>query len=277
MPYRYSRNKEYPNVHNMMHKFLLTADGGTSGRLATIIPCIMQDEGLGAPSSKNTHPENASFSVDTSPNCYPDSKVNFARCDIDLSLTKGAWNTDNTEVLKAFVFPIYTAFLENLTAKDEVTANEVEDILELQHETTDRQTYPLWNGTDLTADGTKGDLASSVPGLTTDQSIEGVDLNLNTIYNALQYYTNGGVVRKSIGKIRGINISRKRNVRMSFRLKSKSKRMNPYTFWGIAIILPNETAYEQQVHNGDLTAIDHLIVRSTCRYNEWNENFDHTR
>ena len=55
------------------------------------------------------------------------------------------------------------SFEENYTAKDEVSTSEIEDILKMQHETTDRQGYPLWTGTKLNGDHL--DLGTNAPGL----------------------------------------------------------------------------------------------------------------
>ena len=110
MTYRLVRRKIYPNVHTQALKFQLKATDTTTIN-GTMIPWIMQDEGLGSPSSKKTCPENASFAEYQGPNCYPESRVNFARGNLEISLDKDTYNSDNIEVLKIGVFPIHTAFL----------------------------------------------------------------------------------------------------------------------------------------------------------------------
>ena len=77
----------------------------------------MHDEALGDPNSKYTNPESGSFAETSEANCFPDSRVNFCRMTLELSLTKGCWNTDNIEVVKALIMPIHMSFLENYTAK----------------------------------------------------------------------------------------------------------------------------------------------------------------
>lgn len=273
MPYMMVKKKIYPNVHVLEHKFQLT--GYTAGYNSTIYPVIMQDEAQGDPNSKYTNPESGSFAESNEPNCYPDSRVNSARLNLELSLAKGTYVTDNVEVLRVAVIPIQTAFLENLTAINDATSEEVEDLLELQHETTDRQTYPLWNGNKLTGDTLA--LGTDVPGLTTNQNIEGVTLDINKLYDSLQFYTNGGKVRHTIGRIRWVNISRRRLFRMQIRFGSKTKAQNPYTFAGVLIHLPLQSEINSAVENGALTNIPHLNIRAFSRYNEWNENFNMMR
>ena len=76
MVYRLQKVKRFPNVHVLEHKFYLSAVTATNN--GTIYPIIMQDEALGDPNSKYTNPESASFAQTNEPNCYPDSRVNFA-------------------------------------------------------------------------------------------------------------------------------------------------------------------------------------------------------
>jgi hypothetical protein len=275
MAFQLVKKKIYPNVHVLEHKFNLTGDSASAATQATIYPVIMQDEGQGDPNSKYTNPESASFAESNEPNCYPDSRVNYARCNIELGLRKHTYDTDKVEVMKVMVVPIYTSFLEDLTATNDVTSEEVEDILELQHETTDRQTYPLWNGSKLNGDITT--LGTDVPGLTTNQGIEGVTFDVNKLYDALQFYKNGGKLRGCIGKIRTLNVSKRRNIRLSYKIRRKTKRMNPYTFFGVLILVPDEASVNQMTVAGELSAGSHITVRAVTRYNEWNENFNFMR
>ena len=45
--------------------------------------------------------------------------------------------------------PITTSFLEDISAKDELSTLTVGQILEMQTESTDRQAYPLWNNVNM--------------------------------------------------------------------------------------------------------------------------------
>ena len=130
MAYQLVKKKIFPNVHVLENKFQLSADSANSGKSSTIYPVIMQDEGQGDPNSRYTNPESGSFSEEAGPNTYPDSRVNFARVNLEYSLTKGVISTDAIEVLKVMVVPIALAFEENLTAKNDATSEEIEDILE---------------------------------------------------------------------------------------------------------------------------------------------------
>ena len=269
------KEEHYPLPHQDKLKFKLSADTTQTAHGATALPLLIQDEGRGAPSSISTHPQNSSFAVYAGPNCFPDSRINSLFAKINMSLTKHCWNTDKIEELRVMVIPIFISFLENLTAKDEITGNEVEDVLELQHETTDRQTYPLYNGTKLSGDTLA--LGADVPGLTTNTNIEGVTFSIDQLFDALQYYSNKGKVRHSIGKIMYPIVRRRKSVsmRLAIRMKSKVKRMNEYTACIILIKVPNMTHPLQIGEDADSSTTDkHLLISYTDRYNEYNTGFD---
>ncbi len=166
------KEEHYPLVHTDELHFKLSADATQNTKGGTIVPILMQDEGRGSPATISTHPENSAFAVYAGPNCFPDSRVNKIFAKFNISLTKHCWNVDKIEELVVFMLPIYTSFLENLTANDELSGNNIEELLELQHETTDRQVFPIYNGVKLTGDTLA--LGADVPGLTTNQNIEGV-------------------------------------------------------------------------------------------------------
>lgn len=272
--YRLIKTKAFPNVHVLENNFLLSAKSSV-GKSSTIYPVVMQDEGLGDPNSKYTNPESASFAESNEANCYPDSRVNYARLNLELGLNKATWNTDNIEVVKVMVCPIKMSFLENYTAINDATSEEVEDLLEMSHETTDRQGYPTFNGTKLSGDNLS--LGTNAPGLTTNTNIEAVTFDINKLYDGLQFYQNGKKLKGSIGKVRWLNVSRKRNIRLSFRLKSKNKAMNPYSFFGVLLHVPAAGSHNQMFSDSNVTAVNHINVKATSRYNEWNENFNFMR
>jgi hypothetical protein len=270
MATRLIRIENFPKKHVIENKFLLGADVNLNN--STILPIIHHDGGLAAPSTIKTNPHNASFSDYTGSNCHFMSRVH--RCDVvlDFTLTKAAIETDKIRQLRIYVAPIFTAFLESLTPEDEVSTNTVEDILALTHETTDEQTYPVYTGTDLNGDHNV--LGTDTPGLTTDTKIEEVNFSLDTVYNALQYYTNKAKVKKAIPYIKHYTLTRDRKLRVKIRMKNSVKAINPYTFFGIAIQVPHDNSKEQLLDGGDVTAIDHVRVNCYTRYNEWHNDFN---
>ncbi len=275
---RMTKIRQYPRPHKDNIHYFQSME--IANQDSTIIQMIRHDEGLGAPDTYNSNPSHASFALATMPNCFVESRINNIFAEIRFSLTKGAIETDKVVSLRMAFMPIFVSFLEDLDATDEVSGADIESILELTHETTDRQTHPLFNGTDLTAkySGSSDVDAASDTGLTTDDKIEGVAFSTNTYWNILQYGTNGGKLRSTSGGLKWFILDANHPTRkFRIRIRPKVKRMNPYAFMGLLTHLPQVDTAEQIPVAGDTTAISHVAVDFAMRYNEWNEHFDHAR
>ncbi len=265
----------YPRPHVLDNSFNLSIN--VAGKDSTIYPLIIQDEGLGTPSGYSSNPQNAAFAEAATPNCYPDSRINSIMARFRIALTKGCVHTDLIEEMNIVVIPIFMSFKENYTAIDEVSSEEVQDSLEMQYESTDRQGYPLYNATDLTGDNLS--LSNDVPGLTGGNTIEGITFLLDNLYNTLQYRTISGKTSASIGKIQILTIKRRQHkiYNLKIRLTDKVKRMNPFTFCGVLFHIPAQQLSQQIGNIADDSAIDHINIAVESRYLERNENFDHMR
>ncbi len=73
-------------------------------------------------------------------------KLNFT---MRIAMSKGAIETDAMRNILVKWMPIYTAFLPTLDAEDDGSGDDIETILELQHDTGNKDVYPLYSGTDL--------------------------------------------------------------------------------------------------------------------------------
>ena len=216
------------------------------------------------PSTYYANPQHASFAKDTQGGCYPESKVYSVSAKLQLSMTKAANAADSARALKVNIIPVYTAFLEDLTPKDDLSTETVESLLELTHETTDRQTYPIYNGVKLS--GEVVEVGDRQQGLTTNTNLEGITLDLQKLYDALSFYTNKGKLKSCIGGIMTRTIytahpgGRLPQFNMKIRLPSASKAINPYTFFGFIIYIPEPEAESQYGVGSDYTAVDHRDV-----------------
>ncbi len=269
------RKTIYPRPHVMENKFEMSLNGTT--KATTLFPIIQNDEGLGDPASYNSHPEHASFAEYVGPNCYPESHVNKTFTKFTVTMSKLAIETDKLRNLLVCFIPIYMAFKEDYTAIDEVTSIETQDVLELVTESTDRQATPIWNGQKLGGDFPT--LGADVVGLTTDTKIEGIAFDLNQYIDSKNHLTIAGKMRKIAGQTIWKRVSRDRPATFKMRTinNSKVKMINPYTFCGVIIHMPLATSIMQLTMAADDTNITHTFVTALCRYNEWNENFDHTK
>ncbi len=269
----------YARPHNFNTTWAHGLETGAVNR-GTIYPLVMYDEGLGTPSDYEANPEHASFVEAGEPNCYPESRIDNVLMTLRFSLTKAALETDKLHVVKAAFMMIHTAFLEDLTANDELSGLDIGEILELQSETTDRQTFPLWNTVDMPDSfGTAAaELPANVPGLTTGQSLEAVAFVDTVYYDALNYYTNNGKLKKVSSGLKWFTLTKDRPYR-EFKLfiHPKNKFMNPYSFMGCLIHVPPVDSFFQVPVAGDTTNVNHIRVDMRTRFLEWNGQFNMKR
>ncbi len=151
----------FDNRHEFIGSCSFHLRDSLTTRSSTIFPIVMNDDARGDPMDLNVHPEHAAWVEDVTPNCFPDSEIRRMRIIIDIIVPKAVGSQSN--IVKFNYGLIATAFPEDLDAKDEKSTLTLKEILELQKESTDRQTYPLWSGIDLVGAST---LSTNVPGLT---------------------------------------------------------------------------------------------------------------
>ena len=138
----------YPREHDEQLSWNLSAENNNNK--ATTIPIITNSDAED-PTSIYTHPENASFSSVDHANCSPDSRVNRIWCVLEANLTKGAIETDKIKALRFGVMVQKMSFAEDYDTTDEVTGTDIKTILKLSKDGTDRETYPTYDGNDVSA------------------------------------------------------------------------------------------------------------------------------
>ncbi len=250
---------------------------------ATMVPLIMNDDAQGDPMSFNANPEHASWAEVSMPMCYPDSEIRSFRLTVDAYIGKNGF-VDDIKNSKFSYGLISCAFPEDLDAIDEKSGLSLKEIIEVQKETTDRQCYPLWNGTDVLAIASL--LPVGVPGLTTTQELEHVNLLPNILKDQKRYGKLKGLIKKvmPIGwRTVNFNIAKNQHKRITINfVPSNAKFINPYTFLGIAIYCHDVDSfvnYDMDVHQpfrtGDVVTTDdpHMYFYLKCTYNERNPEF----
>lgn len=271
---RLTKVKFFPRPHEMHNVWGHGLETGVINR-ATIYPLVIQDEGLGDPASYESNPEHTSFASYTGPNCYPESRVNNVITELNFSLTKDALVTDNLNQIKCAFMPIFTSFETDLTASDELSGHNIKSLLELTSESTDRQAYGNNNTVKMIEPYTNSTLlGDDVPDLTTNQKMEGVPFTPGDYYDALQYFTNAGKLKAVQGGLKWFTLTKNKPFKkVKIRLRSKTKRMNPYTFAGVLCYVP-EVGNANQYHvAADTTNVTHVRVEARVRFNEWNDQF----
>ncbi len=264
--------EEFPLHHDIEFNFQLNAEDETKN--STIIPILLQDEGIGTqPKSVQVNPKNDTFEVNTGFQCYPDSIIPKIALSYRCALTKGAIETDLIRSLSLNIMPIHTAFLSRLDAEDTKTTTDCENLLELTHETTDKQCYPLYSTVKLSNGFTA---PTDYPGLTTTQVIESVAFDKETFFDAMQYYTNANMLKTMVGGMRTVLL--KRDYPYSHYSNNYNypivKFMNHYAFCGILFHLPQVGQIDQYGLAADTTNIPHINISGKIRFPEWNKALD---
>ncbi len=266
----------YPQPHKINGGCAFEADDATLD--STIIPVCFYDEGLGAPTGKETNPRNSAFAIVAGEgNCFVGSRVNDINGILRFSLSS-LFNDSNLPSLRFAWMPIYMAFKENYTAIDELSSLEVQDILELQTESTDRQGGALYVAAKDLPEKATGDavVGTNTPFLDTDTGLESVAFEQGTYYDMLHFLTNGSLLAKSSGGLRWITLTRDRPTKtVRFNIKPKVKRMNEFTYCGILLHVPLAGTFDQNFAVAEIAgAVNLLYADWHIRYNEWNEDFN---
>ncbi len=273
--FRMTKNRVYPRPHLQNVIWGHGLETGVVNQF-TIFPIIMHDEGLGDPTAYEANPENAAFAVSEEPNCYPDSKIDSVFMQLEFNLTKAALETDKISALKICYMPIFMNFKDDYIAIDELSTLEIQDVLELQTESADRQGYPLFNGVDMPVPVVGSNLlAANVPGLTATQAIEGVAFSTGQYYKMLQYMTNAGKLRSVQGGLKWISLSKRfPTARIRIKQRKSTKAMNEFAMLAVLVGMPSVDDVHQFPTAGETTNVTHVKVRGVYTYNEWGEFFN---
>ncbi len=273
---------KFPLIHNFEFRFGLSAESPT--KAATIVPYFFQDNALVDYENVKTNPENADFATVGYPNVMAGSYVPKVLI---------SWNAAMYAVVEAAMdklkwghMRIGTSMLNRLDAFDKKTGDDIEAILELQHETTDEQAGPLYNGTKLFEGAGASDLDfTKVPFLTTDGQLEGVDWDKEKFFDALHYYTNKEMLKLVTDKYRSetvyaLDIPHGRdeiNFTQTINTPSLCKFQHPYTYCGELFNVPQVGARDQFHTAGQAGAVEHLVVKGFVRFYEFNPDFNFAR
>ncbi len=271
---------KYPYIHNFEFGFGLSVED--ANRTSTIIPYFFQDNALVDFETIKTNPENADFIISDKPNTHAGSYIPKVQVGWIAHIHAG-----DTEIARlAFdTMQIGTSMLNRLDAFDKKTGNDIETIIELQHETTDEQCGALYNGTKLFEGEGVRDLSTDVPFLTTTGQLEGVAFDKEMFFDAMNYYTNKEMLKLVTNRLRSYYLTDllvpngRHEVRktMTFNTPSLCKFQHPYTYCGEMFNLPQVGSRYQFHLAAQTTGIEHLSVNGFVRFYEFNPDFNFAR
>ncbi len=270
----------YPRIHNYNFGFGLSAENALKGH--TIMPYFCQDNALIDYETIKTNPENADFAVVTDGQNCAGSYIPKITVGWDMFI-----KPDDTEITKIKVdtMVINTSMLNRLDAFDKKTGNDIETILELAHETTDEQCYPLFTGNKLFESHGTYDLPANQPGLTANQQPEGVAWDKELYFDALHYYTNKEMLKTVTQRMRTHTLVEPIvphgrafiHGGGTMNVASLCKFQHPYTFCGELFSVPQVGDRTQYHLSSQTTAVEHVTVTGFVRYNEFNPDFNFSR
>ncbi len=283
--------QEFPMYHEFTYKFSLQLeDVNQDSTIATLIHA--SEANAVTPESVNVNPSNGQFAENNGPLCHMGSIVPKMSMSINafLSIASAADIGADKPVIFNWM-PLYTSFENSLTAVDDQTSLEVEDIIELQHDATNKDTTPLFSTANLdnvVGHATGQPLTTEPPNIT-DETFDDYDLSVDTVmesvafnkgiyFDHMRHGTNKAMLRKVAPHMNTGMVSARR----PFKYFSNNftypavKRMNPFTFCGILFHVPEAGATEQPILASETTVIEHIFFTLRCRYPEWNPNFDQT-
>ncbi len=268
--------EQYAQPHNIRRSFAFELDDNTLD--STIVPFAFYDEGMGSPTTLETHPENAAFAVIAhQANCFINSRINIVLAKLRFSLTSKALDENLPAIRMAFM-PIHMAFIDDYTAIDELSTLEVQDVLMMQTESTDNQGGPLYVAATDLPEGTAGSalFATTTPFLDTDTGLEAVAFDPDNFYNMMHFMTNSGKLKAASGGLHWFTLDANRPTReFNIDIVPKVKRMNKFTYFGCLIHVPIHAVTDQIINTGDITAATQYVECSVrARYSEWNIDFN---
>ncbi len=267
---------EFPLIHNFEFTFGLSMED--TAKASTIVPWFFQDNALIDYETIKTHPDNADFAIDATPNVRKGSYIPK----INVHWMAFIPPTDTTvSLLKFDTLEVGISMLNRLDAFDEKTGTDIEGILDLQHETTDQQTGGLYNGTKLFESQGARDLATSVPFLTTDGQLEGITFDKELFFDANHYYGNKEMLKSVTGRMRTHTVTepivphgKAIAYGSSTIVPSMCKFQHPYTYCGTIFHLPQVDSLSQYHTASETTNVEHLTVKGFVRFNEFNDDFN---
>ncbi len=273
---------QYPRVHDWLFGFGLDADDVAATKNSTIVPYFWQDNAIIDYEDIKTNPENADFAVQANGNCAAGSYI--PKCTVNWL----AWNPSAVNDLLTFKYlPINVSMLNRLDAFDKKTGNDIETILELTHETTDEQAFPLYNTVKLYEGHQVVDYPAGNDGLTGTQQPEGVAFDMELYFDALHYYTNKEMLRQVTGRMESYNLQKlsaasggvKERVKSFYRnvVPSMCKFQHPYTACMGLFTCPQAGTMYQPSTTAEQTAVETLTVAGRVRFNEYNPDWNFAR
>ncbi len=242
------------------------------------------------PKTIPVNPRHAAYAVDDGPVVCFDSIVQFITISTDISLTEGFMHTDKLAALKYYWWNIHGAFEDSWTPADERTTTTIAQLLHVTSTVAQEDVVPETGGLNITGvdhpfstvtmPEVFGDYDLSTNATPEDTTTD--NFILRELFDAKQYYTNGGKLNSLMGSINtGILTSQRNPHHSMFEKKFTPKQCrfaNPHMIFSRQYHVPIPLDPSSAIGAGDSTAsVNSLNLTIRVRFNEWNPDFDQAR
>jgi len=285
-PRGYDKNDK-PLPHEFVYKYDFDFSDGTKDAVVQTYARTTTD--ALAPDTIEVNPRNTLFAVDAGPVICSGSMIQFMTIAKTFVFTKRAHVTDTIPNIKMFSFKIAGCWEDTWTPTDEKTTTDIGNIIEITSVVGKEDVVPRVTGAKMPngiaiplSTVTMAEDGVTDYNLTTTDIVEGVAFDMETMFDAFHYYTNGGKLKTIVGRIKQWNMNVNRKVHNDFQkgfIPRVCQSGQPHLFYGEMIHAPsyNGTVYQAHSTEHTATAGGHITTLTHIRFNEWNQEFKQGR
>jgi len=281
-PRGYSRF-DYPLHHHFFYNH--TYDITLETKNDTIMTLLHTTDIETKPSSIKVNPNHPSFdSVDTGANINQGSIVDKIKIRTIHTLTELAVETDKIGSLMLHRGFIGGCFADDWDPLDDRSSLEVEDIVRVTFDPTNRDVTPKFSAVDLVNGVQPISLVTETETFTTynlgtDLKMEAVNFDPDVYFNSKRHFDNGGAVNKVMPRLNSVFLNDKRSTSRSFSqtkfVPERCRYGRRGLFFGILEHVPI-FSNERQICDPFTapTAGAHIVSTTIVDFMEWNQSFD---
>jgi len=282
IPPRGFKAELYPLHHRLKYAIGLSATTSTMNSGFLTILRHTNDVIAGTPASIVVNPHNTNYVEDNGAAVCKMSIVDKLTMSLKINLTEN-FDVDSLQAVKLLWRPIFFSFPEKLAAADDDTGTTVETILALTSDATFEDVVPLTT-TKLPVIGNseRPQPVSTVNiaevfgdyNMTTNTTSEDHVWDEDLFQTASRRYTNKGALKSMVGRTRHLTLTKNKTYQNYYfdKFVPKSvRRIMPYSFFGIQILVSTDDDVESPYHATALTmSVAHIGVKAIINYDEWN-------
>ncbi len=229
--------RDFPLPHEFNYHYSLSL---TSTKNGTYMPYIhMYGTAALLPETIEVNPDNSNFAVETGSVTQPRSKIARANIITTFSLTEGFLITDALSHLTVLHQNIFGCFEDAWSPKDRKTGSSIATILGVIDEPTNEDVIPLYNNIKCVLEEdyplstiNQAEVVGNA-GLNTDAKMECATIDLDTYFDAVQYYSISNKMKTVAGRVKKVTLTKNHPTHSIFEsrfIPRSCQNGQPYTF-----------------------------------------------